>query len=464
VWVLDFGIAKGLSITRRLTSNLFGSVAYSSPERLESGSIDEMSDLWSVGIVLYEMVEGRLPFEAASTERLESIIRSRTPIRPLDDLCPESLKQITYKALAHSPEHRYQSAAQFESDLDAFLSGDPTLASQENEQTRRTTPAVESSDEDLETRRTAVNPQPPPMLAPVHKSRAGLFFQSTRRYLSRKRWWILAGSVLVLACVGTWEGFAIRAASQLKPEFVQNRLDPDDAWQKYQEIRGRSILGIAPLVLRAPARDLLTDSCERVFTEYRNSDTLRVRERDWMRCRQNISRAMQLDPGNRKAEAMLEYSNGQISRINRKSFDAVASFERAAALEPRWPDPHLGLARTYIEVLGDMERGTKALERAKQLGYSFGKRDLGMMAEAQRKRGLQDLGNAKLMRGMDQEKEFLKKAKNEFKDALDNYLQIAPWGDSTAQIPAVQESLAEVEVRLEELNKPNPLLPWNWFN
>ena len=48
--------------------------------------------------------------------------------------------------------------------------------------------------------------------------------------------------------------------------------------------------------------------------------------------------------------------------------------------------------------------------------------------------------------------------------ALDNYLQIAPWGDSTAQIPAVQESLAEVEVRLEELNKPNPLLPWNWFD
>jgi len=464
VRVLDFGIAKGLSITRRLTSNIFGSVAYSSPERLESGSIDEMSDLWSVGIVLYEMVEGRLPFEAASTERLESIIRSRTPIRPLDDTCPESLQQIICKALARSPEHRYQNAAQFESDLEAFLSGEPTLASQESEQTRKTAPPAESLDEDLETRRTAVSPQPPPAPAVVHKSRAGLFFQNAVRYLSRKRWWIVAGSIFLLVGMGIWEGVVMRAASQLKPDFVQNRLDPDGAWTKYLEIRGRSILGIAPLVLRSPARNLLADSCERVFTEYRNSDTLRVRERDWMRCRQNMSRAMQLDPRDNKAEAMLEYSNGHISRINRKSFDAVASFERAAVLEPRWPDPHLGLARTYIEVLGDMERGTKALERAKQLGYSFGKRDLGMIAGAQRKRGLQDLENARLVRGTDQEKEFLKKAKNEFQDALDNYLQIAPWGDSTAQIPAVQESLADIEFRLEELNRPNPLLPWNWFD
>src|SRR5881296_987902 len=57
VRVLDFGISKGLSLTRKLTRNYFGSAAYSSPERLDNGEIDEMSDLWAVGVVLYEMIE-----------------------------------------------------------------------------------------------------------------------------------------------------------------------------------------------------------------------------------------------------------------------------------------------------------------------------------------------------------------------------------------------------------------------
>jgi hypothetical protein len=67
------------------------------------------------------------------------------------------------------------------------------------------------------------------------------------------------------------------------------------------------------------------------------------------------------------------------------------------------------------------------------------------------------------VKGTDQEKEFLKKAKSEFDEALKAYLQIAPWGDSTAQILGVQNSMGEVQERLNEMDKPNPLLPWNWF-
>src|SRR5205814_4528440 len=63
--VLDFGIAKALRQTRAETRNLYGSVPYSSPERLDRGHVDYHSDLWSVAVVLYEMVEGRRPFRAA---------------------------------------------------------------------------------------------------------------------------------------------------------------------------------------------------------------------------------------------------------------------------------------------------------------------------------------------------------------------------------------------------------------
>ena len=274
---------------------------------------------------------------------------------------------------------------------------------------------------------------------------------------------ILAGSIVFLAGIGTWEGVVAHTASQLKPAIQQGSLDADTAWTRYQEVRGRSVLGLATVSLRRPVRDLLIERSERVFNEYLNSDTPRVREGDWIRCARYLSRAVQLDSSDRKSEAMLEYAKGHVFRINRKNLDAVAAFQRAAALRPKWPDPYLGMARTYIYNLLDMDRGTQALERAQELGHSFGRRELAMLAEAHMKRGLQDIENANLVRGTDQEKELLKRSKQDLGEALTSYLQIAPRGDSTAQILSIQNSLKEVEQRLTELQKPNPLLPWNWL-
>jgi hypothetical protein len=172
---------------------------------------------------------------------------------------------------------------------------------------------------------------------------------------------------------------------------------------------------------------------------------------------------VQLDSSDRKSIAMLECAKGHISRINKKNLDAIAAFQRAATLQPKWPDPYLGMARTYIYNLADMDRGTQALKRAQELGHTFGKKEMAMLADAYGKRGLQDIENANLVRGTDQEKELLKKAKADLGEALNNYLQIAPWGDSTAQILSIQESVKEVEQRLTEFANGNPLLPWNWF-
>jgi serine/threonine protein kinase len=71
VRVLDFGIAKHLSQTRRFTVNLFGSLPYTPPERLDRGAVDRHSDLWAVGVVLYMMACGRPPFTGDDAEELE---------------------------------------------------------------------------------------------------------------------------------------------------------------------------------------------------------------------------------------------------------------------------------------------------------------------------------------------------------------------------------------------------------
>jgi serine/threonine protein kinase/tetratricopeptide (TPR) repeat protein len=143
VRVLDFGIAKALSLSRRLTRNEFGSVPYGSPERLEAGEVNELSDLWSLAVMLYEMVTGLQPYQAATTERLERMIRSRIPPPPAPDPCPKPLRCILVKAMAPEAEERYQSAHDFREDLLAFRAGEPVQAILENlDVTRRTSPRV----------------------------------------------------------------------------------------------------------------------------------------------------------------------------------------------------------------------------------------------------------------------------------------------------------------------------------
>src|SRR3954447_12339807 len=139
VRVLDFGIAKALSLSRRLTRNEFGSVPYSSPERLLDGNVDVHSDLWSLAVMLYEMVTGLQPYQADTTERLERMIRSRVPPPPAPNPCPEPLRRILIKALMPDPEARYQSAREFADELIMFRAGGPVRAVVEDlDATRRT--------------------------------------------------------------------------------------------------------------------------------------------------------------------------------------------------------------------------------------------------------------------------------------------------------------------------------------
>src|SRR5262249_7179032 len=161
--VLDFGIAKALSLSRRLTRNDFGSVPYASPERLDTGEVDFGSDLWSLSVMLYEMVTGMQPYHADTTEKLERMIRSHIAPPPAPDPCPEPLRRILVRALMPDARARYQSAAGLAGDLEAFRAGGPVAAMDADEgphadpdATRRTFPRADAVSE--ETQRTVKEP------------------------------------------------------------------------------------------------------------------------------------------------------------------------------------------------------------------------------------------------------------------------------------------------------------------
>lgn len=118
--VTDFGIAKSTtSATITNTTTIMGSAHYLSPEQAKGSFIDCRTDLYSLGIVLYEMVTGKLPFEADSavTIALKHIQEEPVPPKSLNSRIPDSLNTLILKAIEKDPNKRYQTAKEFINDL-----------------------------------------------------------------------------------------------------------------------------------------------------------------------------------------------------------------------------------------------------------------------------------------------------------------------------------------------------------
>ncbi|MCL2748344.1 MAG: Stk1 family PASTA domain-containing Ser/Thr kinase [Oscillospiraceae bacterium] len=122
VKVADFGIARLTSMHNTLTQDALGSVHYISPEQARGSHIDARSDIYSLGVVLYEMLTGRLPFEGDSAVSVAIQHINSMPLSPreINPEVPEALEVITMKAMASSLSRRYTSAEAMLADLDEF--------------------------------------------------------------------------------------------------------------------------------------------------------------------------------------------------------------------------------------------------------------------------------------------------------------------------------------------------------
>jgi len=131
--LVDFGLAKDLdkdSLSR--TGELSGTPNYMSPEQAlaGSGTIDHRTDVYSLGVVLYELLTRKRPFEAESTQRILYDISFHDPVavRKQNSEIPRDLETICHKALEKNPDHRYQSATAMAEDLRRFLEHLPIVA------------------------------------------------------------------------------------------------------------------------------------------------------------------------------------------------------------------------------------------------------------------------------------------------------------------------------------------------
>jgi eukaryotic-like serine/threonine-protein kinase len=163
--VADFGIARAASSKTMTDTNLvLGTAAYMSPEQVRGDRVSPASDLYSLGVVLYEMLTGELPYQADDpiATAMKHINEPEPHPRKANPAVPEALDALVVKLLAKEPEDRYASAAELAEDLRRVRDGLPPLAAGIGD---RTTARISQGTERTRTAPTAVDPgrgQTPP--------------------------------------------------------------------------------------------------------------------------------------------------------------------------------------------------------------------------------------------------------------------------------------------------------------
>ena len=462
VRVLDFGIAKALSLSRRLTRNEFGSVPYASPERLDTGEVNFGSDIWSLAVMLYEMLTGMQPYHAETTERLERMIRSRVAPPPAPEPCPEPLRRILIKALAVDPEARYQSAAGFAGDLEAYRAGGPVAAmdaDEDSDATRRTFPRQDPEGVSEETRRTV---RGMPAEAPTARTPAQIKAPPLQKPYSAS---MRAVSVLVAVSIGymilsaSSNYFLYKHGQELARDIETEQLtDPDQIWTKWAELsKGH----VSSVLLRAPrklVKQRLLAVTDHVIDSYRGDAP--VSEKEWDHARTEAGRALAVDPDD-TARGKLRIAEGHIARIEGTAHRkpdalnlAVEKFSEAHNLLPNSPDPELGLARVYVYGLKDIDKAYAAIQEAQRLGYPLGNREKLQLADGYRDRGDRLWWDSRNVRGLPPEKDQIQRAADDYQRALELYQQVALSGKSVGNIVRVRLSLEQANYRLHEIETP----------
>ncbi|MBQ7580152.1 MAG: Stk1 family PASTA domain-containing Ser/Thr kinase [Clostridia bacterium] len=127
--VTDFGIARfSRNDTRTMSGNAIGSVHYISPEQARGDVTDEKSDIYSVGVLMYEMLTGQLPFQSDSavSVALMQVQEEAIPPSAINSDIPTGLEQITMRAMQKNPRDRYQSVAEMLLDIEEYKK-DPSI-------------------------------------------------------------------------------------------------------------------------------------------------------------------------------------------------------------------------------------------------------------------------------------------------------------------------------------------------
>jgi len=275
--VTDFGIARAGASQMTEAGSIMGTAQYLSPEQARGAPVTAASDLYSVGIVLYEMLTGKVPFTGDSAieiamKHLNEPPKPPSKIRPE---IPEELDAVVLRALSKNPEDRYQTAEEFSEDLHRVEAGLP-LAPETSEAATALLAgaaiplAVDGGSTEVLSGTAVTRPQgaPPPQAPPRRPPYGPGYYDEPPR--KRRRWgpWLLVALLLAAAGIAGWYVF-----SQIQDQLAANEpvAVPNVVGLK-QEAAVALIqdAGLEPDVQRAANADVEKD---RVFDQNPNPGT-----------------------------------------------------------------------------------------------------------------------------------------------------------------------------------------------
>jgi len=204
--VTDFGIARHGASQMTEAGSIMGTAQYLSPEQARGAPVTAASDLYSAGVVLYEMLTGKVPFtgDSAIEIAMKHVNELPKPPSSLRPEIPQELDQIVLRALAKDPEDRYQTAEEFIEDLERVEAGLPISRSTATAATAILAgAAVGESTELLSESATRVAPPPaPPQRRPPYPP-SSPYDEPPRK---RRRWvpWLLVALLLAAAILAGW--------------------------------------------------------------------------------------------------------------------------------------------------------------------------------------------------------------------------------------------------------------------
>lgn len=443
--LLDFGIAKAITETHNLTRHNLGSPSYCSPERLSKAQVDQNSDLWALGVSLYEMVAGSPPYQADDTRKLEILIQSLRPPRALPEACPEPLRAVIFKALAGNLKQRYQSAESFKSDLQAFLDDRATIAASE--------PVISDSNETVERQPSpaatrlakSVTPRPAPLPRLRRRSDGSNIAVALLAGM-------LAGLLLFMPIGYYYHVLAATASLRSTKDYAHQDASVLNAdWSLYQTLKKRysTAMRVFPgLSLDERMRSNLAGAGDNILDTFRGSTDASLSDFDWAKAHLCFRRALEISPSDALLKGRLAICEGygnlaQHPRLP-QALLSVTSFRQAESYMPRSAEPHLGLARVYIYALHNIGQALAEFHEAQRLGYHPGPREAEEEADGFQFRARWELARAKqLVSDKTQAAKWLQMAHTDTERARSLYEPIAGFSNVSASLERVYQDESE---------------------
>jgi serine/threonine protein kinase/tetratricopeptide (TPR) repeat protein len=517
--VLDFGVAKGIrSGGDGETRNVFGSAPYMAPERLIDGAVSPATDCWSLGVVLCEMLTGRVPFSGSERDVLYQIERG-VPALPPD--CPADLCTIVERLLARQPKARVATAGAIRDELCRWLDATRKTAPTPTEAwiapaasaalavpppipdeapsdngtpsgaTRRTSGSHTTVAPDATRRTTQPLPQVPstyaaatatgatgtwtpapgvPEWAALPPPPAAVAATATAKRRRSRLPVLLAVSVAIWMMwnvgreVRVWNesGLLGRRVLAAEPDAL------DEMWKTYGSLNEESAFGVGTWPARGPLRLALVQHVDRVLDDFRRPEPT-VRENHWRQARNWAASALELggdseirarflicDAHVKRIAGDAALRKGQLDQSRRLLNEAISQFEQAANLARRSVDPWLGLLRLYATSRRDPDQAQVALNEAVRRDYAAGQREYALVGDAAREKGDDIERGCGDLKDTDLEKKCLANAKEQFEHALEWYQKALGYGSASRNAATAERGVRRVEARIDDLDQ----VPW----